>query len=129
MGGSSQRDDWNTLTSCHPVAKGRGYVTPSVIASACNNAASIRPPYEEIADGLGCLAERVDFYVFSLKLTHGYRYQVGERSSLTVAALLVMIGVQFLAIGLLGEPSVLTCVEGQGKPTYPIQAALARNES
>ena len=124
-GGSLQWDDWNTLTSCHPVAKGRGQVIPSVIAPAGNHAVGIRPRYEGIAAGLGCLGEHVDSYVSIVKLTHGNRYQVGERSSLTV----VMIGVHSLAMGLLGVSSILTCVEGQGKPTYRLRTASARNEA
>lgn len=128
-GGSPQRDDWNTVTSCHPVAKGRGQVIPSVIAPAGAHAAGIRPPHEGIATGLGGFGEHVDFFVSSVELTHGNRYQVGERSSLTVVAVRVMIGVHFLAIGLPGASSILTGVEGQGKPTYPIQKAPARNES
>jgi glycosyltransferase involved in cell wall biosynthesis len=76
-----------------------------------------------ISGGLGAL---IGLYLSSLKLLYGYRYQIGERPLLLLAILLIMIGVQFLAMGLLGELVVRTYYESQSKPIYFVRTVLSR---
>jgi len=78
-----------------------------------------------ISGGIGAL---IGLYLSSLKLIHGYRYQIGERPLLLLSILLVMIGVQFLAMGLLGELVVRTYYESQSKPVYFVRTVLARDK-
>lgn len=77
-----------------------------------------------ISGGLGAL---IGLYLSSLKLLYGYRYQIGERPLLLLAILLIMIGVQFLAMGLLGELVVRTYYESQSKPVYFVRTVLSRD--
>jgi glycosyltransferase involved in cell wall biosynthesis len=76
----------------------------------------------------GALGGAIGLYLSSLKLVYGYTYQIGERPLLLLAILLVMIGVQFLAMGLLGELVVRTYYESQGKPVYFIRTLLSRED-
>ena len=77
-----------------------------------------------ISGGLGAV---IGLYLSSLKLLYGYRYQIGERPLLLLAILLIMIGVQFLAMGLLGELVVRTYYESQSKPVYFVRTVLSRD--
>jgi glycosyltransferase involved in cell wall biosynthesis len=48
-------------------------------------------------------------------------YSLGNRPALLLAVLLVVVGVQFVSIGLLGEMLARTYHESQGKPIYVIR--------
>lgn len=73
----------------------------------------------------GALGGLIGLYLSSLKLIYGYSYKIGDRPMLLLAILLVMIGVQFLAMGLLGELVVRTYYESQGKPIYFVRTILS----
>jgi glycosyltransferase involved in cell wall biosynthesis len=49
------------------------------------------------------------------------RYELGNRPALLLAVLLVVVGVQFVSIGLLGEMLARTYHESQGKPIYVVK--------
>jgi glycosyltransferase involved in cell wall biosynthesis len=68
----------------------------------------------------------LNLYLASLKLIHGYRYQIGDRPLLMLAVVLVIIGVQFLMMGLLGEMVIRTYHEVQNKPVYYIRCVEVR---
>lgn len=69
--------------------------------------------------GLGVI---LNLYLGSLKIIHGYRYQIGDRPLLMLAVLLLIIGIQFLMMGLLGEIVIRTYHEAQDKPIYYIRS-------
>jgi len=48
-------------------------------------------------------------------------HNLGDRPALLLAVLLVVVGVQFVSIGLLGEMLARTYHESQGKQTYVIK--------
>ena len=50
-----------------------------------------------------------------------HAYQIGERPLLLLGVLLVILGVQFVALGLLAELVVRTYYETQGKTVYYIR--------
>lgn len=77
-----------------------------------------------VSSALGVL---IGLYLVSLKLMYGYRYQIGDRPLLLLAILLLVIGVQFLGMGLLGEIVIRTYYESQGKPIYHVRSVLSRN--
>lgn len=79
-----------------------------------------------IAGGVGVI---LNLYLASLKLIYGYRYQIGDRPLLMLAVLLVMIGVQFVVMGLLGELVIRTYHEAQNKPIYYVRAVEVREVS
>lgn len=55
----------------------------------------------------------------------GYRsVQIGDRPLLMLAVLLIILGVQFLLMGLMAELIVRTYHESQGKPTYYIRKTI-----
>jgi glycosyltransferase involved in cell wall biosynthesis len=70
----------------------------------------------------GALGAILGFYLVLLKVIHGYRYQIGDRPLLMLAVLLVIIGAQFLMMGLLGEMVIRTYHEAQNKPIYYIRS-------
>ncbi len=76
-----------------------------------------------VAGGLGVI---LNLYLVSLKVIHGYRYQIGDRPLLMLAVLLVIIGVQFLMMGLLGEMVIRTYHEAQNKPIYYVRSVEVR---
>jgi glycosyltransferase involved in cell wall biosynthesis len=78
-----------------------------------------------LSAGVGVI---LNVYLFSLKLIHGYRYQIGDRPLLMLAVLLVIIGVQFLMMGLLGEIIIRTYHEAQNKPIYYVRAVELRQD-
>jgi glycosyltransferase involved in cell wall biosynthesis len=70
-----------------------------------------------ISGGLGFLTA---LYLALLKLIRGV--DIGSRPLLSLAILLMIIGVQFLIMGLLGELQIRTYFEVQDKPIYMIRA-------
>ena len=76
---------------------------------------------------LGSVGVLLNLYLVSLKVIYGYRYPIGDRPLLMLAVLLVIIGVQFVMLGLLGEMVVRTYHETQKKPIYYIRAVEVRD--
>ncbi len=74
-----------------------------------------------LSGGLGGL---FGLYLTGVKLIGGQ--DIGDRPLLLLAVLLVMIGVQLLVMGLLGELLVRTYYESQGKPIYFVRTVLSR---
>jgi glycosyltransferase involved in cell wall biosynthesis len=74
----------------------------------------------------GALGVGIGLYLSGLKLFAGR--EIGDRPLLLLAVLLVMIGVQFLAMGLLGELVVRTYYESQGKPPYYVRTVLPERD-
>jgi glycosyltransferase involved in cell wall biosynthesis len=70
----------------------------------------------------GVLGTLIGLYLASLKLIYGYRYPIGDRPLLMLAVLLVIIGVQFVVMGLLGEVVIRTYHEAQDKPIYYVRS-------
>lgn len=75
--------------------------------------------------GLGsfALGILIGLYLTFIKLA--YNIDLAERPLLLLAVLLVMIGVQFVTMGLLGELIVRTYHESQNKPIYTIREELS----
>jgi len=71
----------------------------------------------------GALGVLIGLYLSGVKLFLGQ--DIGDRPLLLLAVLLAMIGVQFLAMGLLGELMVRTYYESQNKPIYHVRTTLA----
>ncbi len=69
--------------------------------------------------GLGFI---IGVYLSFLKFI--YNIALAERPLLLLAILLVMIGVQFITMGLLGELIVRTYHESQDKPIYTVREEL-----
>ena len=74
--------------------------------------------------GLGsfALGILIGLYLTFMKLV--YQVNLAERPLLLLAVLLVMIGVQFVTMGLLGELIVRTYHESQNKPIYTVREEL-----
>ena len=72
-----------------------------------------------VSFGLGVL---IGLYLTFMKLFYGVA--LAERPALLLAILLVMIGVQFVTMGLLGELVVRTYHESQDKPIYTVREEL-----
>ena len=72
-----------------------------------------------VSGGLGVI---MGLYLVLLKVIHGYRYQIGDRPLLILAVVLIIIGVQFLMMGLLGEMVIRTYHEAQNKPIYYVRS-------
>jgi hypothetical protein len=53
--------------------------------------------------------------------------EIGERPLLLLSVLLVILGVQFLVMGLLAELMVRIYYETQNKPVYTVQEVLGRD--
>ena len=70
-----------------------------------------------ISGGLGFL---MALYLALVKIIRGV--DIGSRPLLSLAILLIIIGVQFLVMGLLGELQIRTYFEVQDKSTYMIRA-------
>jgi glycosyltransferase involved in cell wall biosynthesis len=83
-----------------------------------------------IAGGLGFL---IGLYLAGTKILAGvtggwpgfHSVQIGDRPLLLLAILLIILGSQFLVMGLLAELVVRTYYESQNKPVYHIAAILA----
>ena len=88
---------------------------------------STRPIH--IFGGLGLMSFVVGIglggYLSFVKFALGQK--IGDRPLLLLAVLLAIIGVQFLAMGLLGEIFVRTYYESQDKPTYHVRTVLSRD--
>jgi len=69
--------------------------------------------------GLGSL---IGLYLTALKLVG--QQNIGDRPLLLLAILLVMVGVQLITMGLLGELVVRTYYETQNKPIYAVRDVL-----
>ena len=75
------------------------------------------------------------FYLVALKLWGGLTggwagfraMEIGERPLLLLSVLLIILGVQFLVMGLLAELLVRTYYETQDKPVYTVQEVLGRD--
>lgn len=84
-----------------------------------------------ISGGLGGL---IGLYLTGLKVLGGIRdgwegfhaVQIGDRPLLLLAVVLVLIGIQFLVMGLLAELIVRTYYESQGKPVYYVRDILTQ---
>ncbi len=76
------------------------------------------------AGGLGVL---IGLYLTVDKLFFGQ--DLHDRPLLMLAVLLVMVGVQFVSLGLVGEFVVRTYHESQGKPIYMVREVLAEDEA
>ncbi len=78
--------------------------------------------------GLASLAFGVllGLYLTYVKLVLGQ--DIGSRPLLLLAVLLVLVGVQFVAMGLLGELVVRTYYESQGKPIYVVRQVLNHDQ-
>jgi hypothetical protein len=61
-------------------------------------------------------------YLSTLRLFFGH--PLSDRPILLLAVLLVMLGVQLVSMGLLGEMVMRTYYEARGKPTYRIREVL-----
>lgn len=53
-----------------------------------------------------------------------HAYEIGSRPLLLMAVLMILIGMQFLMMGLLGEMMMRTYYESQNKPAYTIRRTL-----
>jgi hypothetical protein len=69
--------------------------------------------------GLGIL---IGLYLTFVKIFTGAN--IGGRPLLMLAVLLVVIGVQFITVGLLGEMITRTYYESQGKPIYLVREVV-----
>jgi glycosyltransferase involved in cell wall biosynthesis len=70
--------------------------------------------------GLGVLG---GLYLSAQKVIYGYRYQI-DRPLLLLSVLLMIVGVQMVSMGLLGELVVRTYHETQGKSIYMIREVI-----
>ncbi|MCP4424891.1 MAG: glycosyltransferase, partial [Chloroflexi bacterium] len=50
--------------------------------------------------------------------------EIGERPALLLAVLLIILGAQFLVLGLMAEMNVRTYYESQNKPVYHVREVL-----
>lgn len=64
-------------------------------------------------------------YLTALKLFRGQ--EIGRRPLLLLAVLLMMVGVQMVAMGLLGELIIRTYHESQNKPIYTVRQIIDRS--
>ena len=88
--------------------------------------------FGSLALGSGSLGVLTGLYLAGAKIRAGITegmvgfraYQIGERPLLQLAILLVIIGVQFLVMGLIAEMNVRTYYETQNKPTYYVQEVI-----
>ena len=89
---------------------------------------STRPIHIFGGVGLACssLGFLLGAYLTVLKL--GFGRTIGDRPLLLLSALLVIVGVHFVTIGLLGELLVRTYHESQGKQIYAVRERLEELE-
>lgn len=73
-----------------------------------------------VSFGLGTIT---GLYLSAQKVIYGYRYKI-DRPLLLLGVLLMVIGVQMLSMGLLGELIVRTYHETQNKPIYMIREVI-----
>lgn len=72
-----------------------------------------------LSGGIGFL---IGFYLTAQKIF--YQVEIGGRPLLILSVLLILIGVQFITLGLLGELLVRTYHESQNKPVYAVKEIL-----
>lgn len=80
----------------------------------------------------GAIGSLAGFYLAAAKIwaglqggMEGFRaYQIGDRPLLMLSVLLIILGVQFLVMGLLAELVVRTYHESQDKPVYYVKETL-----
>ncbi len=81
----------------------------------------------QLFGGIGLLAFVLGvvagLYLSAQKIIYGYHYSI-DRPLLLLSVLLIVVGVQMLSMGLLGELIVRTYHEAQGKPIYMIREIL-----
>ncbi len=81
----------------------------------------------QLFGGIGLLAFVLgtisSLYLSAQKVIHGYYYSI-DRPLLLLSVLLIVVGVQMVSMGLLGELVVRTYHETQGKPIYMIREIL-----
>jgi len=84
----------------------------------------------QIFGGLGALSFGVGallgLYLTYVKLVLGQ--EIGSRPLLLLAVLLMLVGVQLVSMGLLGELVVRTYYEAQGKPIYTVREVLGEGK-
>ncbi len=76
-------------------------------------------------------------YLTAAKLYHGLAggwagfqaYQIGSRPMLLLAVLLVIVGIQLLMMGLLGEMLVRVYYESQNKPIYTVREVIPQRNT
>jgi len=68
---------------------------------------------------LGALGFLLGLWLTFEKLALGH--SIGNRPALVLSLLLMLMGVQLVSIGLLGEITIRTYYEGQGKPIYHVR--------
>lgn len=81
----------------------------------------------QLFGGIGLLAFVLgtisSLYLSTQKVIHGYHYSI-DRPLLLLSVLLIVVGVQMVSMGLLGELVIRTYHETQGKPIYMIREIL-----
>lgn len=90
-----------------------------------------------LALGFGGVGGLIMAYLLSLKLWAGlsggwegfHAMEIGERPLLLLGALLIILGVQFLVMGLIAELIVRTYYETQNKPVYILREVIGREET
>lgn len=75
-----------------------------------------------LAGGLGML---IGVYLTWIKLAYGAA--IADRPLLLLAVLLIVLGVQFISLGLIGELVVRTYYEAQAKPIYVVREEINGN--
>jgi glycosyltransferase involved in cell wall biosynthesis len=84
----------------------------------------------QIFGGLGLLASAIGFalgvYLTLVKIVMGQ--DIGNRPLLLLAVLLMLVGVQLVGMGLLGELVIRTYYEARGKAIYVVREVLAAEE-
>jgi glycosyltransferase involved in cell wall biosynthesis len=74
--------------------------------------------------GAGSVGLGIGGYLTFIKLAFGA--QIGQRPLLVLAVLLILVGVQLIVMGLLGEMLVRVYHESQQKPIYMVKRVLGR---
>ena len=86
-----------------------------------------------VSGGLGAI---ISSYLAFIKIWAGltggieafHATEIGDRPLLMLGVLLIVIGVQFLVMGLLAELVVRTYYESQGKPVYYVREVAGQTE-
>lgn len=76
---------------------------------------------------LGLLGFLLGLWLTFEKLALGH--SIGNRPALVLSLLLMLMGVQLVSIGLLGEITIRTYYEGQGKPIYHVREIVDYSRS
>lgn len=74
----------------------------------------------------GFLGVLINAYLSFIKLV--FNEPIGGRPLLILGVLLIMVGVQLITMGLIGELVIRTYHESQGKPIYIVREVVAREE-